>query len=142
MEISAVWVWLVAGVVLAGAEILVGSFWLLVAGAACLLAAACAWSGFSAAWQFSVFAVALIAGGMLVRRLRCAGDRSGEAEALQHADVGQIVTVVRWLEDGTARVNYRGTQWTAVAAAGQTPEPGRWRIAEVAGSRLVVERMD
>lgn len=141
MELSALWVWLVAGLVLAGAEILVGTFWLLVAGIACLLAAACAWAGISTAWQFSVFAVALIAGGILVRCLSRVTNHDDEASALQNADVGQIVMVFEWLEDGTARVDYRGTQWTAVAAAGQTPQAGRWRIVEVAGSRLVVERL-
>lgn len=138
MDISAQWIWLVTGLILAGAEIFVGTFWLLVLGVGCLLAAALAWIGMPAAWQFSIFAAAVIVGGLLVHKL--AGKaRSEESDVLQHPDVGQSVTVAAWNEDRTAQVTYRGTQWTATAVAGSALQPGRWTIAQVQGARLVLK---
>ncbi len=130
--------WLIAGLVLAGAEIFVGTFYLLVMGIACLLSAACAWMGLSTEWQFSVFAVALLVGGVAVKSLRKSTENP-DADHLQNPDVGQMVTVEEWNADGTALVTYRGAQWMATAQAGEERKPGLYLIVEVAGARLVVK---
>ncbi|HEX7328352.1 MAG TPA: NfeD family protein, partial [Casimicrobiaceae bacterium] len=53
-------------------------------------------------------------------------------------DVGQSVRVQGWNEDGTARVNYRGTQWTAELATPDTPRAETMFIVAMKGSVLVV----
>ena len=84
-SISATLLWVVAGLVLGAAEILVGTFYLLVVAVSALLAAAAAWAGATVGWQFTVFAVAMIAGGLAVRRLRLRqGAADHEADSLQN----------------------------------------------------------
>jgi len=136
MLLTPQWMWLIAGLVLCGAEMLVGTFYLLVLGAACLAAAGCAWLGLVVGWQCLAFAVVAVIGGLVVRHLR--GQQNDESDAIQNLDVGHSVRVQEWLEDGTALVQYRGTQWTAVAENGQQTVPGVYRIARVEGSRLVL----
>ncbi len=43
-----------------------------------------------------------------------------------------------WNADGTARVQYRGSVWTARAQAGATPVAGPHRVAAVEGNWLVL----
>ena len=135
--------WLVVGLILGAAEILVGTFYLLVAAVACLLAAAAAWAELSAAWQLSAFAAAMIVGGLLVRRLKLAGESAEhEADALQNADVGQRVSVQKWESDGSAFVDYRGAQWRVVTEPGEPGKVGIYEIVRVDGSRLVVRAVN
>ena len=137
MEISPVVCWLVAGLLLVGVDMLLGTFYLLVMGLAAGCGALAAWVGLSAGWQFSVFAAATIVGSLIVSRIR--SRRQGESEALQNPDVGHTVSVESWNADGTATVMYRGAQWTARAEGVDSPAPGLWRIVRVEGARLVVE---
>lgn len=140
MEISAAVLWLVAGLILAGAEIFVGTFYFLVMGVACLGAALVAWLNLSLAWQLSVFAVLILVGGVAVRYLR-EPKSAKEADQLQNPDVGQRVRVDGWNTDATALVTYRGAQWTAVAAEGTQCVPGLFEIVKVEGARLVVKNV-
>lgn len=141
-SISATLLWVVAGLVLGAAEILVGTFYLLVVAVSALLAAAAAWAGATVGWQFTVFAVAMIAGGLAVRRLRLRqGAADHEADSLQNPDRGQRVEVKTWDADGTALVNYRGAQWRVRLADGidaSARTPGRFEIVSVDGAALIV----
>ncbi len=139
--ISPTVLWLVAGLVLGAAEILVGTFYLLVVAVSACLAALASAAGLSGAWQFSIFAAAMIVGGLAVRRLKgreTSSDR--EAQALQNADCGQRVIVRAWQADGTALVSYRGAQWRARLedGAAAAPGPGVYEIVRVDGSALVL----
>ncbi|MBQ9240993.1 MAG: NfeD family protein [Duodenibacillus sp.] len=136
MLLTPQWMWLIAGLILCGAEMLVGTFYLLVLGAACLAAAGCAWLGLVVGWQCLAFAAVAVIGGLVVRHLR--GQQNDESHAIQNLDVGQSVRVQAWNEDGTALVQYRGTQWTAVADEGVATTVGVYRIVRVEGSRLVL----
>ena len=62
MTISAVWVWLIAALVLGGSEILTGTFYLLVLAVSCLAGAVAAGLALGAAWQFSACAVLAVTG--------------------------------------------------------------------------------
>ncbi|TNF58417.1 MAG: hypothetical protein EP306_13135 [Burkholderiales bacterium] len=55
-------------------------------------------------------------------------------------DVGEIVQIDEWLADGTASVRYRGAQWQAVSRSGQPEGPGSYRVTELVGNRLMVEK--
>ena len=41
--------------------------------------------------------------------------------------------------DGTAQIRYRGAPWTAIHRPGAEPRPGPHRVAELVGSRLLVD---
>jgi membrane protein implicated in regulation of membrane protease activity len=56
-------------------------------------------------------------------------------------DVGETIQVDAWQADGTASVQYRGAQWTAVLAEQQSAQAGLHRIAELKGNRLVLEKI-
>lgn len=137
MEISPVVCWLVAGLLLVGVDMLLGTFYLLVMGLAAGCGALAAWSGLSAGWQFSIFAVATIVGSLIVQRFRSVN--SSESDALQQPDVGQTITVKKWNDDGTAQVSYRGALWTAYTEQQSERSVGVWRIVRVEGTRLLIE---
>ena len=48
----------------------------------------------------------------------------------------------RYIErsDGTARIPYRGSQWTVVLRPGSLPSTGLYRVIEVQGNRLIVDK--
>ena len=136
MDISPVVWWIAAGIVLAAADVFLGTFYLIVMGLACGAAAVGAWADLTLGWQLTFFAVAAIVGGLIVRKVRVKDESI--SEQVQHPDVGQTVTVTKWSAEGTAQVMYRGASWTAQAIPGAALTPGLWRIVEVNGARLVI----
>lgn len=138
MEFSAVWVWLVAGLALGGAEMLTGTFYLLVLGLSCLAGALAAGAGLSAAWQIAAGAVLAVAGCLVVHRRRRPHD-ADESARLQNPDVGQRVQIDAVALDGTADVLYRGSHWKAVPEAGAALSAGPAEIVRIDGARLVVK---
>lgn len=101
MEISPVVCWLVAGLLLVGVDMLLGTFYLLVMGLAAGCGALAAWGGLSVGWQFSAFAVATIVGSLIVQRFRSA--KHTESDALQQPDVARTSR----LRNGTTTVRRR-----------------------------------
>jgi len=65
---------------------------------------------------------------------RCV-DRYAQQPAL---DIGQAVQVRTWHPDGTARVEYRGTQWNAELAAIDARRADTMYIVATRGSTLVL----
>lgn len=138
MLISAGWIWLIAAAVLCGAELLSGTFYLLVLGVGCVFASLAAWCSLPPAWQFVVFAVVAAAAGVAVYRMK--KSRASELDAVQNPDVGQSVFVESWNSDGSATVTYRGALWRAVNKDGPAAcsNATRYRIDRVDGTRLVL----
>ena len=87
-------------------------------------------------------AVVALAGSFWVRRSRAGAPAAGPSGRNPDvvADVGEHVRVEGWGADGLARVQYRGTQWTASLAPGEVATPGDYRIVELAGNRLILGR--
>ena len=140
MADSTVW-WLMA-VALVALELSTGTFYLLMLAIGLAAGALAAHLGLALTGQLlvaSVVGTAAVVGCYLVKR-RGKGDPSPRAMRSVLLDVGESVQVDAWLPDGTAAVRYRGAQWTAVLAPGQQPAPGTFRVVELVGSRLVVER--
>lgn len=135
------WWWLLA-LLLGILELVSGTFYLLVI-AGGLAAAGLAAAGGAPLWAQFVTAAALsLAGAAAVRRW---GRRAGPVAPAQRnrdvvADIGERVRVDAWGPDGRARIQYRGTQWTAELAAGEPAAAGEYVIREVAGNRLVLAR--
>ncbi|CAG1000483.1 hypothetical protein BURK1_02816 [Burkholderiales bacterium] len=129
------WIWWIAAAVLIGAELVTGTYYLLAVGAAVAIGGAAAWLGASGPVQLTVAGVAgvlLTAGVHLWRRRRTLPG------AQPPFDLGQSVRVDAWNPDGSARVTYRGTQWTAELATPETPRAATMFIVAMRGSVLVV----
>jgi membrane protein implicated in regulation of membrane protease activity len=134
---SAYVAWFVIGFVLLIAELMTGTFYLLVLAIGAGVAGLVALAGASLPLQLVVAAAIGLAGSLWLRRSR-AGRISPAAEALQNLDLGQPVRIDHWSAGRTARASYRGAQWDVELAAGEEPLPGEFVIREIHGNRLVV----
>lgn len=134
LSISLTTWWWIACIALVGAELVTGTFYLLMA--ALGLAAAALLSYTDATLTQQVATAAVVSGGAVaIWHFIRARTRPASDPVL--ADVGQTVHVSAWREDGTATVQYRGAPWTAVMAQADAPTaPGPHHIVSVDGPRL------
>lgn len=131
------WFLLAFGLVIA--ELLTGTFYLLVIAIALACAGAAQLLGAGLATQFAVAAAIGFGGSLWLRRLRPGRlGRRQAADGVQHMDVGQVVRVDRWSPSRTARVSYRGALWDVELAAGEEAVAGEFVIHEIRGNRLIV----
>lgn len=144
MADSTFW-WLGAGVLIA-AELLSGSFYLLMLALGLAAGALAAHAGLGATAQIIVAALvgaAAVLGWHLQRRKSARTTPGVQANPDVNPDIGQIVHIDAWDDDGMARIKYRGARWTASPPDFKnTGLPGHHRIVEVRGSQLLVERID
>jgi membrane protein implicated in regulation of membrane protease activity len=133
---STLW-WLLSGVL---AELLTGTFYLLMLALGAAAGALAAYAGLSPTAQLST--AALVGGGAtaLWHFKRASSPRSAPAESNRdvNLDIGQAVRVEQWNADGTASVSYRGARWAAHFAGTGEPAPGDHVIVAVRGSSLGV----
>lgn len=140
MDISASTFWWAAAGIAVAAELTTGTFYLLMVafGLAAAAVAAHLGGGFSA----QLVTAALVGGGAtaLWHWKRAREPRSAPAPSNRdvNLDVGERVHVTAWAPDGTARVQYRGSTWTARLAPGAAAAPGEHRVAAVEGNWLVL----
>jgi membrane protein implicated in regulation of membrane protease activity len=129
------WIWWILGALLIGLELATGTFYLLAVGVAFGLGGVAAWLGASLPMQ-------LIIGGALSAIALAIAHYSRKGIAMPPSmaplDRGQSVRVHKWNADGTARVEYRGTQWNAELAAPDTARAATMYIVATRGSTLVV----
>lgn len=131
-------VWLIAGFVLVIAELVTGTFFLLVLGVAAFAGSATAWFGYGFWLEALSAAVVAVAGAFWVRQRRAAAQPD-----MASLDVGQPVTFDAWAsrEQGAARVKYRNTLWDADVGAERELQPGETLfIHAVDGSTLKVAK--
>ena len=125
---AAYWTWWALAAVLVGAELMTGTFYLLAVGVAFVAGGVAAWIGASVPVQ-------LLIGGALAIVLTMVAHRWRMRRVLPAAaalDVGHSVRVLGWKDDGSARVDYRGTQWDAELA---TPAQTRAETMYIVGTR-------
>jgi membrane protein implicated in regulation of membrane protease activity len=120
MTDATIW-WLLAGGAVV-AELLTGTFFLLMIVSGMAAAALAAHAGAGIVVQ--LVAAAFIGGGAVVA-----------------CYLFKTVLVDEWNADGTATVRYRGANWTVIQRAGNTPSAGLYRVAELVGSRLLVDKL-
>jgi membrane protein implicated in regulation of membrane protease activity len=132
--------WVLAGSVVA-VELMTGTFYLLMLSFGFVAAALAAHAGVEVPGQ--LLAAAAFGGGsvLLGRRYRkkIATSLSLGGSADVNLDLGGVVQVDAWRTDGTSTVKYRGSNWDADLADGETPSPGTYRIVKVVGSRLILK---
>ncbi len=140
MTESTIW-WLIAGVLVA-AELVTGTFYLLMLAIGMASAALAAHAGLTMTYQMVCAAVVGFGAMGLwhVLRMRKGQPLDAQADPNVNLDIGGTVDVGLWQADGTAKVQYRGAQWTAVHRPGIMPSTGPHRVAELVGSRLLVDK--
>ena len=140
MDESTMW-WLMAAALVA-LELFTGTFYLLMLAVGLAAGALAAHLGLSFSGQLvaaALIGAAAVVIGHLQRRKR-KGDPSVRSLRSVNLDVGETLHVDNWQSDGTASVRYRGAQWTAVLEQGQVGEAGNYRVTELVGNRLKVEK--
>jgi membrane protein implicated in regulation of membrane protease activity len=142
MSESTIW-WLLAGIAVA-AELVTGTFYLLMLAIGLAAGALAEHVGFGAVMQLLVAAV--VGGGAVVawhlHRSKSPAPLPASANRDVHIDIGEPVHVDRWNADGTATVKFRGANWTAISSdPADSAVTGNFRICELLGNRLVIEKM-
>ena len=141
MEMTAVKLWWALAGTLVVLELLTGTLYLLMFALGAVAAAVAAHLGATPALQ--VACAALLGGGATAvwRWRRAHHPRSLPAAENPdvNLDIGQHCQVEQWGPDRTARVSYRGSQWTAQLIDGAPAQPGLHQITAVDANRLWVQ---
>jgi membrane protein implicated in regulation of membrane protease activity len=119
-------IWVVAGFALIIAELLTGTFYLLVIGVAAFAGAVLAYMGPGIVTQGSVASAVALIGVFVVNRWH-ASQRKGDAGRANLLDRGQPVVLEGWVNETAriARVKYRGAWWDArLSRPEEHPAPG------------------
>ena len=135
------WWWLAAGAAVA-VELGSGTFYLVMIALGLAAGALAAQAGAQVPVQFIVAAV--IGGGAVaalhLRRRGMDTPAASHANPDVNPDIGETVHVHSWHADGTASVQNRGANWTATLFPGSAADSGTYRVREVVGNRLVLEK--
>ena len=140
MTLSAATLWWVAAGIAVAAELATGTFYLLMIALGLAAGAVAAHAGLSSTWQVVCAALLGAAATALWHWKRASHPQSAPAERNRdvNLDIGERVQVAAWGSDGTARVSYRGTQWSARLAPGAERAAGEHHVTAVEGNWLVL----
>jgi membrane protein implicated in regulation of membrane protease activity len=127
--------WFVLSLVLVGLEMATGTFYLLMVAVAMAVGGLAALLGTSMAWQLTLSALMVIAGTIFLRRWK---STQASAASSTNFDIGQPVRVIKWNDNGSARVFYRGAEWDAELETASIPQNETLYIAAIRGSGLVL----
>lgn len=133
---SAWMMWWILALILVGAEMLTGSFYLLALGVAVVVGGFVDFFGGSLLAQLVSISVVGAIGCFAAYFYHQKSGRKAKQQMV--FDIGQRVQVLKWNEDGSARVSYRGSQWDAIIASPEMPRNKEMIIVEVRGSQLVL----
>jgi membrane protein implicated in regulation of membrane protease activity len=131
--------WIGAGALIV-AELLTGTFYLLMIAFGFIAGALVKLGGGNLAAQCVVAALVALAAMLLLRRSRFGRrrqrrDASGNPDVV--LDIGAPVEVKAW-RNGQARVPYRGAQWDVELAPGEREDAQFYEIAAVRANRLIL----
>ena len=132
-------VWLITGFVLVIAELVTGTFYLLVLGIAAMLGAGIAYAGGALVWQALGAAIVAVAGFFFVHRYK----RAMMPSPMQGLDVGQPAAFESWVNKSAshARVKDREALWDAQVSGDASGEPGEiLYVVSVDGNTLKVSK--
>jgi membrane protein implicated in regulation of membrane protease activity len=131
--------WVIAGLLVA-AELTSGTFYLLMVALGAAAGALAAHAGLRIELQITV---AALVGGVATalwhwRRRHQPEPAPAAANRDVNLDIGERVRVASWSPDGSARVQYRGAQWSARYGGPDAPAPGEHFIVAVEGNCLIL----
>lgn len=131
--------WVLAGVAVA-AELTTGTFYLLMIALGLAAGAVSAHLGLSLSLQIAL--AAMVGGGATAlwhwRRMKQPTSAPARENRDVNLDIGERVQVDAWGPDRTARVNYRGTMWTARLVPDSPALAGPHLVKAVEGNWLVL----
>jgi len=129
--------WMVVGGILIFAELVTGTFYLLVLGLAALAGGVAGWLGLPFWAQVAAAMLVGVTGVIAIKRRR--PSRASSTGGGNAIDIGQLVTLDSWVSeaDGIARVHYRGALWDA-QVVGEHAAGGTYFIHSAEGSTLRV----
>ena len=140
MDMSGPTFWWVAAGVAVAAELATGTFYLLMVALGLVSAAVAAHLGLASGTQ--MITAAVVAGGATAlwhwKRSKEPLAAPVEQNRDVNLDIGERVNVPAWGADRTARVQYRGSTWTARLHPDAPIAPGEHRVIAVEGSSLVL----
>ncbi|MFZ5524040.1 MAG: NfeD family protein [Pseudomonadota bacterium] len=128
--------WLVIGALFMLAEFGGGKFYLLAIGLAFVYPATAAYTGASIVTQIVAVSLGAMAHALVVVTIRKLRPSAPDSEI--PTDVGKRVEVIEWLDEGAARVMYRGKEWLADKAKGEMPDADHGVIQAVQYGRLII----
>jgi membrane protein implicated in regulation of membrane protease activity len=131
--------WIGAGALIV-AELLTGTFYLLMVALGFIAGAVAHLAGANAAGQYTAAALVALVAILVVRRLRArrrGQRRDASANPDVNPDIGATIEVDAW-RDGRARVLYRGAEWDVELAPGARPDARFYEITAVQANRLIV----
>ncbi len=138
MSITTIW-WVIAGIAIA-VELMTGTFYLLMIALGLIGAAIAAHLGLSLTTQIVVASV--VGGGATALwhfwRYRNPSTTPPATNRDVNLDIGAFVEVAEWADNGTTRVNYRGSGWPARRAPGAASATGEHEVVAVEGNWLVL----
>lgn len=129
--------WFTLALILLGLEITTGTFYLLVIAIAISIGGVVALLDFVFAVQLVFAALAGIVGISLLRGWHV---RQASNTMNQSLDIGQPVKILKWHENGYARVFYRGTEWDAELETKDIGHEGIFYIKKIQGSLLILTK--
>lgn len=140
MDLSTPTLWWIAAGVVVAAELASGTFYLLMMALGLAAGAVAAHLGLALSAQ--VIVAALVGGGATAvwhwRRFKQPQSAPAAENRDVNLDIGEQVVVRTWVDDGTTRVQYRGSAWTARLAPGAAAVSGAHRVVAVEGNWLVL----
>jgi membrane protein implicated in regulation of membrane protease activity len=131
--------WIGTGVLIV-AELLTGTFYLLMIALGFVAGALAYLFGASTEVQLALAAVVALAAVIVLRRSRfgrLAQRRDASVNPDVNLDIGMTLTVDAW-EDRRARAQYRGAEWDVELVPGEREDAHLYEIAAVRGNCLVV----
>ncbi|CAN0621710.1 NfeD domain-containing protein [Burkholderia multivorans] len=131
--------WWVGVGVLVVAELLTGTFYLLMIALGFLAGGLLHAAGAAPHWQFAAAAVIALVAMVALRRSGLGRKQKRDASANPdiNLDIGATVMVDAW-HGRHARVQYRGAEWDVELAAGERDDAQVYQVHAVRGSCLVV----
>jgi membrane protein implicated in regulation of membrane protease activity len=144
MDVSQATLWWVAAGLAVVAELATGTFYLLMIALGLCCGALAAHLGLSGTWQVAAAAAVGAGATALWHWRRYSQPRSLPARENRdvNLDIGEHVSVALWAADQTARVQHRGTDWTARLQPGFAAQPGPHKVVAVEGNWLVLAPID
>ena len=140
MDVSTVALWWIAAGLTVAVELATGTFYLLMIALGLGAGAVAAHLGLATSGQ--VIVAALVGGGATAvwhwRRFKQPQSAPSRENRDVNLDIGERINVGTWADDRTARVQYRGSAWTARLAPGAPVTPGVHRVSAVEGNWLVL----
>ena len=139
MTFSPLTFWLIIALVLAGCEMLTGTFYLLAIAAGALLGALAAWLGAPIGVQIVVIAIISLIAARLIKSWK--KTHQPKEKVYPMLDLGQRITELDWKSERLARVKYRGSFWDAELAPEAQSGKNEYVIIEIKANTLILNNI-